>query len=541
MGRADDLAALRSRWHEQGFYGSSTLSAAMREGAADHPDAEIIFHGDTRPARGTLEQLLADSLRLAAGLQRLGLRAGDVIAVQVPNWYEGAATYPAALHLGLTIVPIVHIYGPAEVGFILRQSGAKALVVPDRWRSIDYLARVAELGDVPSLEHVIVVSDDTASIEAAGPIGIRWADLLDDTPAEPHDGSADDVCLLVYTSGTTAEPKGVQHTHNTMLAELRSLDRFIYRDGAGVALAAFPAGHIAGVLALLRMFVFGTKTIFMDQWNAAEAARLVAEHRATSTSGAPIFLRTLLDAASELGTDLSSLRNYMVGGASVPPSLVAEANERGVIVYRGYGSTEHPVISTGTPDDPVERRAGTDGRLTPGNEVRLVDDEGHDVAPGLDGEIAVRGPEQFVGYRNPALDAEAFLPGGWFLTGDIGNVDAEGYLTITDRKKDVIIRGGENIASKEVEDLLTTMEGVIEAAVVGMPDDLYGERVCAYLTVREGVTILLPAVQEHFRAKGVARQKTPERIIVTSELPRAMSGKVKKFELRAALRREPTD
>jgi non-ribosomal peptide synthetase component E (peptide arylation enzyme) len=203
---------------------------------------------------------------------------------------------------------------------------------------------------------------------------------------------------------------------------------------------------------------------------------------------------------------------------------VAEANERGVIVYRGYGSTEHPVISTGTPDDPVERRAGTDGRLTPGNEVRLVDDEGHDVAPGLDGEIAVRGPEQFVGYRNPALDAEAFLPGGWFLTGDIGNVDAEGYLTITDRKKDVIIRGGENIASKE-----------------GMPDDLYGERVCAYLTVREGVTILLPAVQEHFRAKGVARQKTPERIIVTPELPRAMSGKVKKFELRAALRREPTD
>jgi acyl-coenzyme A synthetase/AMP-(fatty) acid ligase len=528
--RQRDIAMLRERWYELGFYGSLTLSEAMRQGAAEHLDAQMIFHGDERPARASLRDLFDQSCRLAAGLRRLGLREGDVIAVQVPNWLEGAVTYPAAMHLGLTIVPIIHIYGPAEVGFIVRQSGAKALVVPERWRSIDFVERVGALGDTPDLEHIIMISDGPA------PIGHRWADLLDDTVLEPFRGDPDDVCLLVYTSGTTAEPKGVQHTHNTLLAEIRSLEGFLYSGERSVNLGAFPAGHIAGVLALLRMFVFGTTTIMLDTWNPADAARLVEEHRVTSTAGPPIFLRTMLDQAEALGTDVTSISNYMVGGASVPPSLVAEADARGITVYRGYGSSEHPVVSTGVPTDPLDKRANTDGRLTPGNEIRFVDDEGHDVPTGTDGEIAVRGPEQFVGYRNAALDTEAFLDGGWFLTGDIGRMDADGYLTITDRKKDVIIRGGENIASKEVEDILARLPGVVEAAVVGMPDDTYGEKVCAYLLLRDGVTITLADVQEHFIGQGVARQKTPERIVVVDELPRSMSGKVKKFELRDSLR-----
>jgi len=530
MSRSSDLDALRARWYELGFYGSRTLSEEMLRGAADHPDTEMVFHGDERPAHARLDDLLDQSLRLATGLRRLGFEPGDVIAIQVPNWLEGAVTYPAAMHLGLTIVPIIHIYGPAEVGFILRQSGAKGLVVPERWRSIDFVERVRAIADTPALEHVIVVTDGPA------PIGTRWADLLAAERAEPYHGDPDDVALLVYTSGTTAEPKGVQHTHNTLLAEIRSLEQFLYAGERSVNLGAFPAGHIAGVLSLLRMFVFGTTTILLDQWNPADAARLVEQHHVTATAGAPIFLRTLLDQAAALGTDLSSLRNYMVGGASVPPSLVAEADERGIVVYRGYGSSEHPVISTGTPADPVDKRAGTDGRLTPGNEIRLVDDDGNDVAPGADGEIAVRGPEQFIGYRNAELDAAAFLPGGWFLTGDIGRVDDEGYLTITDRKKDIIIRGGENIASKEVEDLLARMPQVVEAAVVGMPDDHYGERVCAFLLVRDGAAVTLADVQRHFAEAGVARQKTPERLVITAELPRSMSGKVKKFELRDGLR-----
>jgi acyl-CoA synthetase (AMP-forming)/AMP-acid ligase II len=216
---------------------------------------------------------------------------------------------------------------------------------------------------------------------------------------------------------------------------------------------------------------------------------------------------------------------------------VERADAAGIPVYRAYGSSEHPVITTGTPDDPISKRAGTDGRLTPGNEIRLLDDEDRDVAVGADGEIVSRGPELFVGYRDGALDADSFLPGGWFRTGDIGRLDSGGYLTITDRKKDVIIRGGENIASKEVEDLLAMHPAVVEAAAVGHPDERYGERVAVFVQVREGHTIDLDEIRRHFERLGVARQKTPEHLELVDSFPRSLSGKVRKVELRDEIRR----
>lgn len=530
MSRADDLATLQQRWYHEGLYGQDTLSTAMLRGAAQHPEAQMVFHSDSHPGQASLGDMCTMSRRLASGLYRLGLRPGDVVAVQVPNWLEGAVTYQAAMHLGLTIVPIIHIYGAAEVSFILRQSGAKVLIVPDQWRSINYLDRIAALAELPQLEQIIVITDQPLTT------GIAWSSLLAETEIQPYHGDPDQVCLLIYTSGTTAEPKGVQHTHNTLLAEIRSLDQFLYLGEPAVALGAFPAGHIAGVLALLRMFVFGITTILLDQWNAVDAAQLIDHHGVTTTAGAPIFLRTLIDAAALTGRNLGSLMHYMVGGASVPPTLVAEADAAGITVYRGYGSSEHPVVSTGTPTDSLTKRANTDGRLTTGNEIRLVDDHGSDAVAGHDGEIAVRGPEQFVGYRNSDLDNDAFLPGGWFLTGDIGHMDRDGYLTITDRKKDIIIRGGENIASKEVEDILARHGAIAESAVIGMPDELYGERVCAFIVLHEGRTIGLADVVDHFIEQQVARQKTPERVEIVLELPRSMSGKVKKFELRERLR-----
>ena len=530
MTRQSDLKALRKRWYDEGFYGNTTLSQEMLAGAAKHSDVRMVFHSDANPREATLGEMSDMSRRLASGFAELGLKPGDVIGVQVPNWLEGVVTYQAAMHLGLVIVPIIHIYGPTEVGFILRQSGAKALVVPSAWRNINYAERIESVRGIPTLEHVIVIGDDDTKL------GTPWSSLILDTPIEPHSGDPDAVCLIVYTSGTTADPKGVQHTHNTLLAEIKSLESFLYKGGKSVALGAFPAGHIAGVLSQLRMFVFGVTTVLMDQWNADDAAVLVEKYGVTNTSGAPIFLRTMMDAAASANRDITTVRNYMVGAASVPPALVQESHDRGLFVYRGYGSSEHPVITTGSPDDPLEKRMFTDGRLTPGNEVRFVDDEMNDVPPGEEGEIAARGPEQFIGYRDAALDAISFLPGGWFLTGDIGRMDADGYLTITDRKKDVIIRGGENIASKEVEDILARHPAVAEAAVVGMPDEKYGEKVCAFVILRPGHEFTLADAQSHFVNEKVARQKTPERIITVPEFPRAMSGKVKKFELRAQLR-----
>jgi cyclohexanecarboxylate-CoA ligase len=208
------------------------------------------------------------------------------------------------------------------------------------------------------------------------------------------------------------------------------------------------------VIGVNRLYVLGTTTILMDTWNAEDAARLVAEHGVTSTAGPPFYLNGLLDAGETLGLDLSSIRGYTTGAASVPPALVERSEAAGIPSLRSYGSTEHPTITATPPEGPLEKRAFTDGELIGGNELRIVDDDGKDLPVGAAGEIASRGPECFVGYRNPALDAVSFLPGAWFLTGDIGVMDEDGFLTITDRKKDVIIRGGENISSKEVEDVL---------------------------------------------------------------------------------------
>ena len=534
--REEDLAAQRKRWYEAGIYQRRTLADEMRDGAAAHPDVRMVFHSDANPAEASLRDLRQRSLELAGALHGLGLGPGDVVAIQVPNWLEGALAFQAAMTLGVVVLPVIHIYGPAEVDFILRQSGARAFICPDRWRHIDYLERLERLdrSGLPNLEHVIVIGDDLP--EGA----LAWRTLEERATRDYVLPSVDpdDVCLLVYTSGTTAEPKGVQHSHNTLLAEVRGIRQTLDTPGETVNLSAFPAGHIAGVLGTSRLYVHGGRTVLMDQWNAEEAARLIQEHRVTSTSGTPFHLTSLMEAAETHGYDLSSFAGYMIGAASVPPSLVERADAAGIPTYRAYGSSEHPTITSGAATDPLEKRATTDGQLTAGNEIRILDDDGKDLAPGNAGEIASRGPELFVGYRDAVLNETSFLPGGWFLTGDIGVVDDQGFLRITDRKKDVIIRGGENIASKEVEDILARHPAVVEAAVVGMPDERYGERVCAYVQLREGAPFDVAEAVRHFEAEGVARQKTPERILPIDEFPRTAAGKVKKFELRDRVRRE---
>ncbi len=529
-----DRAALRERWYRAGVYTARTLADEMRAGAARFPSARMLFHSDEHPAAATLAEMHAKSLALAGALRALGLGPGDVVAIQVPNWLEGALIFQAAMILGVVTLPIIHIYGPAEVGFILRQSGARAFVCPERWRQIDYLARLERLdrGALPRLEHVIVIG------ERAPAGALTWNALSQRASADfaPPRVAPDDVCMLVYTSGTTADPKGVQHTHNTLLAEVRGIRRHLEDASPGTSLAAFPAGHLAGVLGLARLYVHGSSTVLMDAWNADQAAELVERHRIASTSGTPFFLSGLLDAAERAGRELGSLSGYMIGAASVPPALVERAEKARVRTYRAYGSSEHPTLTSGSPDEPLEKRASTDGRLTDDNELRILDDHGNDLPIGEAGEIVSRGPELFVGYRDERLDLDAFLPGGWFRTGDVGALDADGFLTITDRKKDIIIRGGENISSKEVEDVLARHAAVQEAAVVAAPDARYGERVCAFVIARPGQALDLASVQRHFAAAGLAKQKTPERLELVDELPRTASGKVKKFELRARLR-----
>jgi cyclohexanecarboxylate-CoA ligase len=515
-------------WHASD--GDVTLPKAVLAASSAQPDLRVVFAGATRRTVLSLGALAERAGRCAAAFRTLGVGPGDAVAVQVPSWVESVVAQAAALLVGAVLVPVVHIYGPRELGFILRESRARLLVTPRCLGRRDYLADLPRAGACPDLASVVVIGDS-----APHPY-IDWTELMQDRQpiTAPPKVSPDDVCLLVYTSGTTGEPKGVQHTHNTLLAEMRT--KLTGTDPNSVILAAFPSGHVAGTLGLLRMLTQCKPHIVMDTWDASSAARLIAEHRVTATGGTHFFLATLLDLAERGEVDLSSLREYGVGGASVPPAVIERAHQHGIAAFRAYGSSEHPSISGGSADDALDRRTHTDGRLLEGVEVRIVDDTLRDVPAGDEGEILSRGPDLFVGYRDPALDSDAFLPGGWFRTGDVGVLDADGYLTITDRRKDIIIRGGENLSSKQIEDVLAEHEAVAEVAVVAVPDPLYGERACAFVVPRQAGTLSLAAIRTHFAAAGVARHKTPERLEIVDSLPRTATGKVRKAELRQRLR-----
>ncbi|MGE2834853.1 class I adenylate-forming enzyme family protein [Mycobacterium sp. SMC-4] len=509
---------------------TDTLPGAITAAVRAAPHTPIVVHSQTRPQTLTVGEIHDRSCRLASGLQALGIRPGDVVAVQLPNWQECFIAHAAIWLAGAVVLPIVPIYGPAEVAFIARQSGARAIILAREHRNRDVAPIVEALTDVSGPDRVVLVGDPLPGTVAFDELSDSAATGF--VPAAPEDPNAR--CLLVYTSGTTAQPKGVQHTHAGLLGELHAMDQMRAHTTRTTTLSVFPSGHIAGTLGILRLLCGSHTTIAMDSWSPEDAARLIAQHGVQVSAGAPIHLGGILDVAERDGLDLSSLTEYTTGAAGVAGALIRRAADFGIGAFRCYGSSEHPTISSGRPEDPLDKRADTDGRITPGTEVRIVDDAGHDVARGQAGEILTRGPELFSGYTDAAHTSSAFAD-GWFRTGDIGRLDADGFLTITDRKKDIIVRGGENISSKEVEDVLSAHPAVAEAAAVGAPDDTYGERVCAFVVVNDGAQFQVADAARHFAECGLARQKTPERIVVVPDLPRTPSGKVQKHVLRARL------
>ncbi|WP_081586618.1 class I adenylate-forming enzyme family protein [Mycolicibacterium hassiacum] len=500
----------------------------MAAAAAAHPDTVVEIHSDTHPDATTLADLFAESRRVAAGLAGLGVGPGDIVAVQVPNWRACFTAHAAIWLRGAVVLPIVPIYGPAEVAYIAGQSGARAIILARRIRSRDTADTLAAVAGLPGLAQRIVVGEPL-------PGTVPYTELTCGAMGlDPVEANPDDCCLIVYTSGTTARPKGVRHTHAGLLGEIRAMDEMRSTTPGRSVLSLFPSGHIAGTLGILRTLCQPGATYVMDTWDPETAARLVDKHAIAASAGAPIHLGGILDVAERENLDLSSLAEFVTGAAGVAGALIRRADRFGVGAFRCYGSSEHPTVSSGRPDDPLDKRADTDGRICPGTEVRIVDDAGRDVAPGEEGEILTRGVELFRGYTDDA-HTRAAMTDGWFRTGDVGRLDADGYLTITDRKKDIIVRGGENISSKEVEDVLAAHPAVAEAAAVGAPDETYGERVCAFVILNDGHSFGIEDAAKHFAQHGLARQKTPERIVVVDEFPRTASGKVQKHVLRAQL------
>jgi acyl-CoA synthetase (AMP-forming)/AMP-acid ligase II len=437
--------------------------------------------------------------------------------------------------VGVTLVPIVHFYGPKEVGFILRQSGAKALVIVSRIGKRDYLADLETVRDgLESLEKVVVVGDVA---DRAGEY-VRFEDLRGAEPISgPAHGDPDGAAVIGYTSGTTADPKGVVHTHRTLGCEVRQLsDHQSMRNLPN--LVGAPVGHAIGMLGGLLCPLYGGKPIYMiDGWDPPTVLSAMVEEHIAAGSGSTYFFTSLLDSPG-FGPEHVELMRYVgLGGSPIPNAVAERADELGISLVRSYGSTEHPSITGSLHDAPKEKRIHTDGKPMAWVEIRTVDEEGHDVEVGQPGEILSRGADRFAGYTDPTLSAEAIDADGWFSTGDIGVIDEDGYLTITDRVKDIIIRGGENVSAAEVEQLLAHMKGVAEVAVVAAPDERLGEHGCAFFRMQPGSEAPdLDALRAHLEAAGLTRQKWPEEIRIVDELPRTASGKIQKFVLRQRLR-----
>lgn len=525
---------LRERYLAEGLWNDRSLGEILAAGLAAHPDQVMNVHSRIRPSRGTYAEVEDEARRFAAGLEARGIGAGDVVACQLPNWREAVAVIWGASFLGAVIVPIVHYYGRKEVDYILERTQVRAFVMTARFGRLEFLVDAADRPALKALDLLAVVGADDADLPEGA---VHYDDLL---ATAPYLGVAevdpDSPTLVAYTSGTTAEPKGVVHSHRTLGAEIRQASTLV--STATGKLTPSPIGHFGGMLT--GAFVPVTQGVpinWLDAWEPDFVLELMLTENITAGSGATFFLTSLLDHPGLTSAHLDLMRNISLGGAAVPEAVARRATDRGIILTRNYGSSEHPTITGSRHGDPEAGRITTDGRPLGGVEIRIVDDEGNDLPTGSAGEILSRGPDCFVGYTDPALTPKAVDADGWYHTEDIGVLDADGFLTITDRKKDIIIRGGENISAAEVEEVLARMDAITEVAVVGAPDERYGEHVCAFVRLRDPSAALdVGAVRDFAGSAGLGRQKWPEELHVVADFPRTPSGKIKKRDLRDNLR-----
>ncbi|MDG2028778.1 MAG: AMP-binding protein [Acidimicrobiales bacterium] len=529
---SDELAAA---YLEAGYWDDQTLGELVLDRAMASPALPVRVWSDDHPADLTLGELADDARRFAGGLDRLGIRPGDVVAYQLPNWRETLTVMFGGMLAGVVLVPIVHFYGPREVDFILRQSGARALITVDRWGGVEQAAQVAAIRDgLPDLEYVVVVP----SAERGGDGDIRFADLLDGVElTAPADVDPDHPAIIAYTSGTTADPKGVMHSHRGMMAELRQ------QAGASFArsepmLNASPLAHMAGMLGGALQPLFRREEIHqLDRWDPGRVLGIVESAGLRPGGGPPIYITSLLDHPSFGDVHRSHMTVFGMGGAPIPASVAERAEANGIRPWAVYGSTEHPSITQASPDDSAYVRTRTTGKPRPGVEVRLVQEDGSQASPGEPGEILSRGPDLFCGYTDPELTAAAVDEHGWYHTGDIGVLDGDGNLTITDRLGDLIIRGGRNVSGTEIESHLLEHTSIAETAVVAAPDARLGETACAIIRLHPGETApTLLELRDHLQSRDVPKQKWPESVRVVDEFPRTPSGKIRKNQLRAEIR-----
>lgn len=508
-----------------GLWTSGTLADALRDAARDTPDRVLVVDGDVRL---TCRDLLRRAGDLAAALAER-VPPGGVVSFMLPNWHEAAVVYLGATLARLVVNPILPSLRDHELRTIVDDANVRMLFVPNTFRGYDYVALADRLVAArPDGPEVVVVRGD-AGQHTPFPALLRDAPAPPAAPADP-----DGVRMVMYTSGTTGRPKGVLHSHNSIHALLRQIGEHWLVAPDDRFLVPSPIAHIGGsIYAFEAPLLLGTTAVLMEQWDADAAVALLQRERCTHMAGATPFLEQLVAAAGRAGTSLPDLKVFICGGASVPPSLIRRATAAfaHARVSRVYGSTEVPVTTVGALHHP-EAAADTDG--FPGiADVWLVTRDPGGMG-GQTGEIRAKGAQMLVGYADVADEADAFDCDGYFRTGDIGRWQDDA-LVVTGRAKDVIIRNGENISPKEVEDILVGHPDIAEVAVVGIPDPRTGERACAVIVPRSGQAPAVTDLAELLTSSGVAKFKVPEQVALWDALPKNDAGKVLKHRIRSAL------
>jgi cyclohexanecarboxylate-CoA ligase len=489
--------------------------------------------------RFTYREMGAMADRIAVGLSRLGVGRNDVVSAQLPNWSQFTLSYLACARIGAVFNPLMPIFRERELSFMLKHGASKVVIVPKAFRGFDYEKMIEGLRpSLPDLQHAIIVNgegDNSFERLLAEP---KFEDAPDAAGILTRNRpGSDDITQLIYTSGTTGEPKGAMHSSNTLMSNIAAYAERVQLGADDVVLMASPMAHQTGFMyGLMMPIMLRARAVLQDVWDPKKAVELIRAEGVTFTMASTPFLTDLARAVAESGAAVPTLRSFLCAGAPIPGPLVEQARKAlGAKIVSAWGMTENGAVTLIKLDDDDERAFNTSGCPLPGTEIRVVDHDGKPLANGTSGRLLVRSSSNFGGYlRRPHLngtDAE-----GWFDTGDLAEIDDRGYVRITGRSKDVIIRGGENIPVVEIETLLYRHPAVSQVAIIAYPDERLGERACAVVVPMAGQIIAFEDMVEFLKAQKVALQYIPERLLVLDAMPATPSGKIQKFKLREIVR-----
>ena len=536
------LPPRREKMLQEGYWLNKTILDSLNEAVYQYPDKVALVSykiEDQSEKSFTYREMLHTANKISLGLKRLGVQKQDIVSCQLPNWWEFTLLYIACRRIGAVLNPLMPIFRERELSFMLKHTETKVLIVPKVFRKFDHEKLAYQLQkNIESLEHVVVVGGEGEnSFEK-----LLLNHGLDNDPQilntlNDVTITADDIAQLVFTSGTTGEPKGVMHTANTLFSNIVPYAKRLHLSKDDVIFMGSPMAHQTGFMyGLIMPVLLKAKAVLQDVWDVNTAIDLIHKHEVTFTMASTPFLNDLSEAVLDTHQSLDSLKLFLCAGAPIPSTLVQKARQNmGVKVISAWGMTECGAVTTTRPEDDDERSFNTDGLPLPGVEVKIVDDHGEVLPPHQSGTLMIRSCSNFGGYmKRPHLNETS--EDGWFDTGDIAYQDEQGYIRIAGRKKDVIIRGGENIPVAEVESLIYLHPDIATVALVPYPDDRMGEKACAIVKLKEGAEqIVLKDLVDFLKMHNLANQYLPERLEVWEDIPMTPSGKIQKFKLRDLL------